>query len=42
MIGISREYLRLIEAGKAKSFYFSYEKISELLDTPVQELFFEN
>jgi len=43
MVGISREYLRLIEAGKAKNpSILVMKKISELLDTPVQELFFED
>lgn len=40
-IGVSREYLRLIEAGKAKNPSVEImKKISEALGTPVQELFF--
>ena len=41
MIGISREYLRLIETGKAKNPSLEVmKKISLLLDTGIQELFF--
>lgn len=40
-IGISREYLRLIEANKARNLSIPImKKISEILETPVQELFF--
>jgi putative transcriptional regulator len=40
-IGISREYLRLIESGKATNPSTTIMKrISAVLDTPVQELFF--
>ena len=43
MLGITREYLRLIEIGKAKNPSIELmKKISELLDTPVMELFFYN
>jgi len=42
-VGISKEYLRLIEAGKAKNPSTEImKKISELLKTSVQELFFED
>ena len=37
-LGISREYLRLIENGKAKN--PNMIKIAKALDTTVQELFF--
>lgn len=41
MVGVSREYLRLIETGKAKNPSVELmKKISEVLETPVQELFF--
>ncbi|RXI49145.1 XRE family transcriptional regulator [Clostridium tetani] len=40
-VGISREYLRLIENSKAKNPSIQVmKKISQLLETPVQELFF--
>ena len=40
--GISRQYLRLIETGKAKNPSVEVmKKISLLLDTGIQELFFE-
>lgn len=40
-IGISREYLRLIENGRATNPSIQVmKKISELLETSVQELFF--
>ncbi|KAJ49439.1 putative transcriptional regulator [Clostridium tetanomorphum] len=40
-VGISREYLRLIENGKAKNpSILIMKKISEILETPVTELFF--
>lgn len=41
IIGVTREYLRLIEAGKAKNPSIDImKKISLQLDTPVQDLFF--
>ncbi|MBC8062311.1 MAG: helix-turn-helix transcriptional regulator [Clostridiaceae bacterium] len=41
MLGISREYLRLIENGKAKNPSVDLmKKMSEVLETPVLELFF--
>lgn len=41
-IGISREYMRLIENGKAKNPNIKIMKrIAEVLDTTVQELFFD-
>jgi putative transcriptional regulator len=41
MLGISREYLRLIETGKAKNpSILVMKKISEILETSAQELFF--
>lgn len=41
-VGISREYLRLIENGKAKNPSIKVMKaISKELDVPVQELFFD-
>jgi putative transcriptional regulator len=41
MIGISREYLRLIETGKATNPSISVmKKIAETLEASVQELFF--
>lgn len=42
-IGISREYLRLIENGKAKNPSIEImKKISRKLNTPVTELFFQD
>lgn len=41
MVGISREYLRLIENGTKKNpSILIMKKISEVLETPIQELFF--
>jgi putative transcriptional regulator len=41
MIGISREYLRLLENGtKTNPSIIIMKKISELLEIPVQDLFF--
>ena len=43
MVGISREYLRLIEKGtKTNPSIQIMKKISEVLETPVQELFFQD
>jgi len=43
MLGVSREYLRLIENGKAKNPSVELmKKISELLEMSVLELFFYN
>lgn len=43
LVGVSREYIRLIETGKAKNpSILIMKKISELLETPVQELFFND
>ncbi|WP_341479369.1 MULTISPECIES: helix-turn-helix transcriptional regulator [Clostridium] len=40
-VGISREYLRLIENGKANNPSIPImKKISKVLETPVTELFF--
>lgn len=42
MLQISREYLRLIENGKARNPSIDLmKKISEMLDTSVLELFFQ-
>lgn len=42
-VGISREYLRLIENGKANNPSVQVmKKISEILETSVQELFFSD
>lgn len=41
MIGISRQYLRLIENGKANNPSIAIMKrISQVLEIPVQELFY--
>ncbi len=43
MLGVSREYLRLIENGKAKNPNRELMiKISKLLNSTVQELFFSD
>jgi len=42
-LGISREYLRLIENGKAKNPSVELmKKIAKILNSTVQELFFED